>query len=451
LIPPAPWDTLPALSDTLREVVNDMEEKTLIVGCDVHQKTICFCLLDKATGQPVAAPFNLPNDRFGAEQAIQTLQRLLSHHRYTRLEVGMEATGFFWLPFYRAIERSDLLAPFHPRLVLFNPKLVAHFKKGLDLSPNKTDNRDARAVAERLRFGRLPVTHVPDDFWQGLRRLTRYRYHLAHDLAREKVRFVTYLFLKLSAWALVQPTSDLLGATSAALLTEFTADDLVQMPLTALADFIARRGRHQFDDPEATAQKVQEALRRSYPVTPELDGAVTFSLSLMRDHIRHLEQLLKRLDREIARWIEGVPNPLETVVGLGPVVCAGILAEVGDIRRFPGHPQLAAYMGLVWKRRQSGSFRAEDTPRVSGGNPYLRYYITLGANNLRQHNLEYQAYYWRKYRETPHHKHKRALVLTGRKLTRLVYTLLAKNTAYAIPQTVLKNGEEVALLMAEVG
>jgi hypothetical protein len=63
----------------------------------------------------------------------------------------------------------------------------------------------------------------------------------------------------------------------------------------------------------------------------------------------------------------------------------------------------------------------------------------------------WEAYYWRKYRETPHHKHKRALVLTGRKLTRLVYTLLAKNTAYAIPQTVLKNGEEVALLMAEVG
>jgi|GEM_PF-5639222 len=71
-----------------------MEEKTLIAGCDVHQKTICFCLLDRATGQPVAAPFTLPNDRFGAEQAIQTLQHVLSYHRYIHL-IGMEATDFF--------------------------------------------------------------------------------------------------------------------------------------------------------------------------------------------------------------------------------------------------------------------------------------------------------------------------------------------------------------------
>lgn len=422
-----------------------MDERTLIVGCDVHQNTICICPVDQASDSLVAPPFTIPNDRFGAEQAIQTLHRLLSTYAYTHLVVGMEATGFFWLPFYRAIEQSPLLAAFHPRLVLFNPKLVAHFKKGLDLRPEKTDHRDARAVAERLRFGHLPAATVPDDFWQALRRLTRYRYHLVHDLVREKVRFLTYLFLKLSAWQQVQPTSDPLGATSLALLTEFTADDLAQMSLTALADLIARRGRHAFDDPAATARRVQEVLRRSYPVAPELDEAVTFSLAMMRDHILFLERLLRRLDREIARRIEGVPNPLLTVRGLGPVISAGILAEIGDIRRFPDHPQLAAYAGLVWKRSQSGTFEAEDTRQASGGNPYLRYYLTQGANCLRQHNPVYQAYYWRKYQETPRHKHKRALVLTGRKLVRLVHTLLAKNISYAMPQTILSLEEVEAL------
>lgn len=411
--------------------------KTLTVGCDIHQETIRICPLDQASDSLAAPPFTVPNDRFGAGEAIQTLHRLLSTHAYTSLVIGMEATGFFWLPFYRAIEQSPLLAPFHPRLVLFNPKLVANFKKGLDLRAEKTDDRDARAIAERLRFGHLPAASVPDDFWQALRRLTRYRYHLVHDLAREKVRFLAYLFLKLSAWQQVQPTRDPLGATSMALLTEFTADDLAQMSLMALADLIARRGRHAFDDPEATARRVQEALRRSYPVAPELDEAVTFSLAAMRDHIQFLERLLRRLDREIARQIADVPNPLQTVSGLGPVISAGILAEIGDIRRFPDHPQLAAYAGLVWKRSQSGTFEAEDTRLVSGGNPYLRYYFTQGANCLRQHNPEYRAYYWRKYRETPRHKHKRALVLTGRKLVRLVHTLLAKNIAYAMPQAVL--------------
>lgn len=80
-----------------------------------------------------------------------------------------------WLPFYNAIRRSSTLTPYQPRQVLFNPKLLSKFKESLDLRQEKTDERDARAIAERLRFGRLPLTYVPDDFWQGLRRLTHYR------------------------------------------------------------------------------------------------------------------------------------------------------------------------------------------------------------------------------------------------------------------------------------
>ena len=423
-----------------------MNERTLSVGGDVHQDTIRLYPLDKATGEPVGAPFTVPNNRFGAEQAIQTLSQILSQHHYTHLELALEATSLFWLPFYWAIRQSPLLSPFRPRLVVFNPKLIAHFKRGLDLRQDKDDDRDARAIAERLRFGRLPKTFVPDPSWQALRRLTRYRYQLTRTLGREKTRFLAYLFLKLSAWQQVKPFSDPLGATSATLLTEFTTHELAQMPLLELVGLIAQRGRNHFDDPSATARKVRKVLHISYPVAPELDEAVTSSLAMMRDHIRYLERLLKRLDREIARRMEGVPNPLLTVPGLGPVISWGIMAEIVDISRFPDHPELAAYAGLTWKHSQSGPFEAEDTPLTKAGNHYLRYYLTQGANTLRQHNPDYKLYYWRKYRETRKHKHKRALVLTARKLVRLVHTLLAKNIPYAMPQTALMLERKIATL-----
>jgi len=423
-----------------------MNERMLSVGGDVHRDTIRLYPLDKATGEPVGAPFTIPNNRFGADQAIQTLSRILSQHGYTHLGLALEATSLFWLPFYWAIEESPLLSPFYPRLVLFNPKLIANFKKGLDLRQDKDDDRDARAIAERLRFGRLPKTFVPDPSWQALRRLTRYRYQLARTLGREKTRFLAYLFLKLGAWQKVKPFSDPLGATSAALLTEFTTDELAQMPLMELVGLIAQRGRNHFDDPAATARKVRRVLHSSYPVAPELDEAVTLTLALMRDHIRYLEKLLKRLDREIARRMEQVPNPLLTVPGLGPVISAGIMAEIVDISRFPEDPELASYAGLTWKHSRSGSFEAEDTHLTKTGNSYLRYYLTQGANALRQHNLDYKVYYWRKYQETRKHKHKRALVLTARKLVRLVHTLLAKNIPYAMPQRALTLQKEVATL-----
>ncbi len=67
---------------------------------------------------------------------------------------------------------------------------------------------------------------------------------------------------------------------------------------------------------------------------------------------------------------------------------------------------------------------------------------------MSQHNLDYKGYYWRKYQESRKHKHKRALVLTARKLVRLVYTLLAENKPYAMPQTALKQDKEETSLSA---
>ncbi len=49
------------------------------------------------------------------------------------------------------------------------------------------------------------------------------------------------------------------------------------------------------------------------------------------------------------------------------------------------------------------------------GNRYLRYYLGEAANSMRKHNVEYGAYYRKKYNEVPKHQHKRALALTSRK------------------------------------
>lgn len=151
---------------------------------------------------------------------------------------------------------------------------------------------------------------------------------------------------------------------------------------------------------------------------------------------------MKRLDQLIARYIDPVPNPIITIKGLGAVITAGILAEIVDVLRFPEEKHLAQYMGLTWRKSSSGGFVSENTRLTKVGNVYLRYYFILGANLLRQHNLEYKAYYWRKYQEVTKYQHKRALVLTARKLVRLVHALLTKNEPYVRPQTTSQDQED---------
>ena len=176
-----------------------------------------------------------------------------------------------------------------------------------------------------------------------------------------------------------------------------------------------------------------------------MDEMVTAALAAGWDHIRYLKRSMKRLDCLIARYIDPVPNPIITIKGLGAVITAGILAEVVDVLRFPEQKHLAQYMGLTWRKRSSGGFVSQNTRLTKVGNVYLRYYFILGANLLRQHNLEYKAYYLRKYQEVSKYQHKRALVLTARKLVRLVHALLTKNEPYVRPRTTDRGQEDDGL------
>jgi len=59
---------------------------------------------------------------------------------------------------------------------------------------------------------------------------------------------------------------------------------------------------------------------------------------------------------------------------------------------FPQHKHLAQYSGLTWRKRSSGGFVSQNTRLTKVGNAYLRYYFILGADRLRQFNLEYKAF-----------------------------------------------------------
>jgi transposase len=420
-----------------------MNISTLCVGADVHLKEITLRAVDKLTSDEIIAPFNVANNLPGAQSATSRLADAATRFGYTRIEIGYEATGMLWIPFHRFLSTCQHLAPFDLQQVCFNPKLVADFKDALVLRGPKDDERDD--VAARVQVGHWPDSYVPDDFWQGLRRLTRYRFQLSRIISQEKMRFQSYAFLKCSDWKRVKIFSDVFGATSAALLTEFTASELRQMTHDQLADLIAHRGRGRFYDPDATARAVQRALRSSYPIDPQMDEMVTATLATGWEHIRVIKRLMKRLDQHIARCIEPVPNPIITVKGLGPVITAGLLAEIVDISRFPEHKHLAQYFGISWSKRSSGGFVSQNTRMTKVGNPYGRYYFVMGADKLRQFNLEYKAFYRRKYDEVSKHQHKRALVLTARKLVRLVHALLTKNVPYVRPRMTV-DPEEADLL-----
>jgi len=403
------------------------------LGLDISQADVSVCFL-LADGREPVPRWTVANTQPGAEGLSATVAQLCQTHQVGELRIGLEATGLLWWHLANVLHTAPAVQPFQPHVYVLNPHLVETFRRNYGALP-KTDRADAFLIAERIRFGRqLPPPFQVDVRYAPLQRLTRFRFHLAHNLAREKSYFLSFLFLTFSSFGQVQPFGDPFGATSSAVLSELTTEELAQQSLEDLAAYLQTQGHGHFVDPAALAQTLQRAARDAYRLDKVLAEPLRIVLSTTMANIRALTAQLKTLDQTIAAELQAIPQTLDSVPGLGPVWTAGLIAELGDVNRFADDDAIAQFAGLTWPAHESGQFQAEDTPLSQRGNRYLRYYLVEAANSVRRHCPEYANYYAAKYAETPRHPHQRALVLTARKLVRLLDALLRSQALYQPPE-----------------
>lgn len=403
----------------------------LLVGVDVHRKTNTVALMD-LFGREAAPGFTIDNNRPGAQALAQRINELVAEQGYDAIHIAAEATGWYWWHFFRQLAQDPFLNAQPVALYPFNPRLTANFKKTYsDL--DKTDSIDAFVIADRLRLGRdLPHPFTYDEPCLALRLLTRHRFHLVHQLVREKAYCMAHLYLKASEYTHLKPFADIFSATSRAMLQDYaTIEQLAAIPFEDLVELIDVQGKRRFADPSDNARKLQTVAQDSYLLPEALQAPVNLILRQSLQLISALRQQVQRTESAIAEAVQQRPHTLDTVPGLGHVLSAGILSEIGDLARFDyDEARVAKFAGLTWHKTQSADFQAEETRLTHTGNRYLRYYLSEGANSLRMRDAEYSAYYDRKYHEVRIHQHKRAIVLTARKLVRLVVRLLTTNQPY---------------------
>jgi len=155
------------------------------VGLDISQDDASGCFLLADGSEPVPA-WTIPNTAPGADALATTLAQLAQTYQVDQLRIGMEATGLLWWHLACALKDAPVLAPCAPRIYARNPHLIKTFRANYGALP-KTDCAAAFLIAERIRFGRqLPSPFQLDARYAPLQRLTRFRCHLAQNLAREK-------------------------------------------------------------------------------------------------------------------------------------------------------------------------------------------------------------------------------------------------------------------------
>ena len=101
---------------------------------------------------------------------------------------------------------------------------------------------------------------------------------------------------------------------------------------------------------------------------------------LALEHLDDLEMLdgkLKAGAKRIAQVLQEQPSAVAQVRGLGPVLTALVLGEVGDVRRFPSRSHFASYTGTAPIDASSGDHVRHRLNR--GGNRRLNYALPIAA------------------------------------------------------------------------
>lgn len=402
---------------------------TLYVGIDVGSKSnVVYFMLPNGDKH---SNFSVANSFDGSCQLVKRILSALTSHSLDTVLIGLEATSVYGDNLVYFLREDATLVPFNKKIHVLNPKQVKKFHDSYNDLP-KNDYVDSFVIADCLRFGRInKEVYMSDYRYKALQNLTRARYYAVQNLIKEKQRFMNVLFKKYSTMTQEKVFSNTFGATALAIYDEFeSAEALANMDLHELTDFIIKKGKNRFSDPDAVAKAIQKAARSSYRLPKTVNDSVNQVLSISITSMKALESQIKAFDKAIQAQMMLLPNVLTSIPGIGPVYSAGIIAEIGDINRFESQAKLAKYAGLAWKQHQSGGFKSETTRLIPSGNRFLKYYLCEAAFSLVRCDKEYSDFYHLKYKEVNRYQHKRALALTARKFVRLVFRLLKDNRLY---------------------
>jgi transposase len=207
-------------------------------------------------------------------------------------------------------------------------------------------------------------------------------------------------------------------------------DDLVRARTQALnrlhvllADLVPGGAARGLDADAAAA-----LLRRVRPQTAPARTRRQLAADLVTD-VRALDRRIAAMGDRLQAAVTSSATTLTELFGVGPILAAKLLGEVGDIRRFPSKHHFAAHTGTAPIEASSGEVVRHRLSRA--GNRRLNHALYLAAIVQIRHPTAGQAYYRRKLTEGK--SRKEALRCLKRRLSDAVYQRLMADQ-HRLPQ-----------------
>lgn len=384
------------------------------IGIDIAKKNHEASIID-SSGKSLSKSISFSNSTKG----IEKFNNFIAEFGVTTNNciIGMEATGHYWISLFSYIVDLGFTC------YVINPIQSDAFRK-MYVRQTKNDSVDSFIIAQIMRFGEFSISNFSDENTFALRNLTRYRFALVDECSDWKRKLVAILDQVFPEYSSL--FSNIYGVASKELLSKYPLpEDMLSIPAEKLGNLLyeCSKGRLGINK----AEKIQSRARESFGIK-FAKRSFSFQIKQIISQISFLEEQLKEIEIEISCLLEDICPVITTITGIGSVLGASIVSEIGNISRFERANQLVAYAGLDTRIKQSGDFSATNTKLSKRGSPYLRRSIWLAATVAAFKDPALSIYY--QGLRARGKAHGTAIGAVARKLTNIIFAVLRDQKPY---------------------
>ena len=376
----------------------------LYIGIDIS-KYKHDCIVIDESGVIIRNVFSFDNSRTGFDQFME-MYRSLDPTEIKK--IGFEATGHYQDNFKVYLERSGI------EFMELNALLVYKFKNSRTLRGVKTDKTDARLIATYLSSIEFKPYPKISYHILALRSLCKRHFDLINERTKYLIRITNFLdrtfpefkeFIK----------GNIKSKTAMYILHNYGIPNKIMNINIQSYENLKKESHGRFS--VAKFDKLKELAKNTIGFSYETDLFEIKSLLRVYDT---LQDEISLVENEITTIMSKINSHIPSILGIGKVSAASIIAEIEDISRFDNPNKLLAFAGLDPRIYQSGTQEFKGRMNKKGS-VVLRRVLMNCSESILIYNPTFYVYYRKKRDEGK--SHRVAISHVARKLVRIIYKL----------------------------
>ncbi len=403
-----------------------VKEKTLIATVDIGKVTHTGYY--RCPDGTDVRPFEFFNNGRGFHKFLEGIVQTMRIHDLKDVVVGFESTGPYAEPLIHYLRGKPV------RLVQVNPMHTKRLKELQGNSPNKTDRKDPKVIADIIELGHALTLVVPEGPAAELRRLTQAR---ERNMQRRTALFNQLQHLIFVVFPeFLHVMKDLKTQSAKYLLKHHpTPQAILEYDLESMVCRLRKISRGKVGRERVKA--LYEAAQDSVGIQHGQE-AIFLEIGNLLHMIEATECFIADVEQKMSSLLRQIPYSrfILSIKGIGEVTAAGLIGEVGDFRQFKTISEITKLAGLDLFEISSGKHKGHR--RISKrGRPLLRKLLFFAALNMvspvgimRQ---VYEGYIKRGMLKV------KALVAIARKVLRIIFALVRDQSEYIHGYTTTKD------------